>query len=482
VFIAHMLPISAACWPCGDARRAWKLPSGLFHPKEEVMARTQSASVTRREALAALTSAGAAAGLAACGLAGSSAGEAQKQALSGTVRIWANPNVPFHEDVGAALVTSFTAKHPNVRVESEPISTDRTQKLTVSVAAGDVAELVSVEPYHIQGLGLRNVVISLEPYLKKSAAIKKDDIWPSLMRDVTLKGTVYGLVYGPDLRVLYISVDKYRANGLDPTKPPRTWDELEQAIAKVHRGGRGAPIEHMGFDPFLGSGTIGRWLVPFWQLGGELLSPDDQKATLNNDKGIQALTWIKKVMDAQGGYQAMLDFERGIMPNQMFIDNKVTHYYATYAERAQVFQIQAPSLQYTFAGYPVPANGRKANYGGGHTFPIATGAKNPDAAFAFLEHFLAEDNNIKWADRYDRIPLRVSTTRSEKWQRNDPFRKLAAEEMPGRRFQIPVPGGIEAQPLINAMITDVMLDKRSIREALQETESKVQTVLDAWKR
>ena len=178
----------------------------------------------------------------------------------------------------------------------------------------------------------------------------------------------------------------------------------------------------------------------------------------------------------------MLDFQRGTTANQLFLDNKVTHYYATYAERAQEFRVKAPALQYAFTGYPLPPNGRRANYGGGHTFPIAAGSKAPDAAWGFLEHFLAEDNNVKFADRYDRIPVRASTTRSEKWQRNDPFRKLAADEMPGRRFQLPAPGGIEAQPLNNGMIGDVMLDRKSIRDALQETQSRVQAVLDAWKR
>ncbi|HEX2037118.1 MAG TPA: extracellular solute-binding protein [Chloroflexota bacterium] len=453
----------------GSAERAVAVHSG------------SGSRLTRRHLLA---SVGGSALAAACGPAGSGpgAGGAPKQALSGTVHIWCNPSFPLHEDVGGQIAASFMAKYPAVRVQSESISEDRTRKLIVAVAGGDAAELVSVEPYHIQGLALRGVVISLEDYLKKSPVIKKENLWPSLMRDVTYKDKAHGLVYGPDLRVMYISVDRYRATGLDPDKPPRTWDELEQAIAKVHRGGRGTEIEHLGFDPFLGSGGVGRWLVPFWQLGGELLSQDDQKVTLNNEKGIQALTWLKKIVDAQGGYERMLAFETGTTANQLFVDNKVTHYYATYAERAQEFKIKAPNLQYAFAGYPLPPNGRKANYGGGHTFPIAAGAKNPDGAWAFLEHFLSEENNLAFADRYDRIPVHISLTRSERYHRNDPFRKLAAEEMPGRRFQIPAPGGIEAQPLINGMIGDVMLDKKSIREALQETEAKVQAVLDQWKQ
>ncbi|MBI3973423.1 MAG: extracellular solute-binding protein [Chloroflexi bacterium] len=436
-----------------------------------------------RQGAAGLAATVAAGALAACGPLGSPApGAEQKKTLSGTVRIWANPSFPFHEDVGGDIARSFMAKYPEVKVEGEPISGNRTEKLTVAVAGGDPPEMASVEPYHIQTLAVGGVVISLEDYLKRSREIKKDDIWPTLLRDVTYKGQVHGLVYGPDLRVLYMSVDRYRGAGLDPNRPPRTWNELEEAIAKVHRGGRGTDIEHLGFDPFLGSGGIGRWMVPYWQLGGELLSADDQKATLNNERAIQALTWLKKIVDSQGGYQKMLDYEKGQRDTQMFIDNKVTHFYATYAERAQVFQREAPSLQYAFTGYPLPPNGRRANYGGGHTFPVAKGAKNPDAAWAFLEHFLSDENNLKFADRYDRIPVRVSTTRSERYHRNDPFRKLAAEEMPGRRFQIPAPGGPEIQPIVRSIATDVMLDKKSIRTALQESKTEIQRILDKWKR
>ena len=54
--------------------------------------------------------------------------------------------------------------------------------------------------------------------------------------------------------------------------------------------------------------------------------------------------------------------------------------------------------------------------------------------------------------------------------------------MPGRRFQLPAPGGIEAQPVVNGVVTDVMLDRRSVRDALSEAEAKIQTILDAWKR
>ena len=156
--------------------------------------------------------------------------------------------------------------------------------------------------------------------------------------------------------------------------------------------------------------------------------------------------------------------------------------YATYAERAQEWQAKAPQLEFSYFSYPLPPNGRRANYGGGHTFPILNGSKNPDAAWAFLEFLSEEENNIKFTDRYDRIPLRSSTVRSEKWHRNDPFRKLAAEEMPGRRFVIAAPGGAEALTAQGAFVTEIMLNRLSIREGLTQAQAQIQQILDKWRR
>jgi ABC-type glycerol-3-phosphate transport system substrate-binding protein len=421
-------------------------------------------------------------GAALAGCTSGGAGAPPPKQLSGVVHVWAHANFPFHEDVGGEIARSLTTKYPNLTVQSEPISGNAYEKLTAAVAAGDPPEISNGEPSDVQTLGANGVVISLDDYFKRSREVKKDDIWPSIMVDVTYKGKPYGINYAPDLRVLYVSANSYRAAGLDANKPPATWDDLERAIGTVRRGGQGGDIEHLGFDPFLGSGGVYRWMVPYWQLGGELLNADETKVTINNEKAVQALTWLKKVIDAQGSYEKMQAFEKGTTYQQLFMDNKVAHLYATFAERAQVFQKQAPNLQYGFATYPLPPGGKRANYGSGWAFTVSKGAKNPDGAWAFLEHFMADENNLKFADRYDRIPMRASTTKSERYHRNDPFRKLAIEEMPGRKSVICVPGASEALPLEGTFVTNIVLGKTSIREGLQTAEQQIQQALDKFRR
>ena len=47
------------------------------------------------------------------------------------------------------------------------------------------------------------------------------------------------------------------------------------------------------------------FLLAFTQLGGQLLSADGTRVTINNEPGLKALEWITKVTNAQGGYPAM---------------------------------------------------------------------------------------------------------------------------------------------------------------------------------
>jgi hypothetical protein len=69
-----------------------------------------------------------------------------------------------------------------------------------------------------------------------------------------------------------------------------------------------------------------------------------------------------------------------------------------------------------------------------------------------------------------------------RYHRNDPFLKLAVEEMRGRRFIIPVPGSNELSALTQSIPVDVISGQKSARDALREAAAQMQQVLDQWER
>ncbi len=444
-------------------------------------------NVARRQMLALTLGAvagGGAAALTACTATGSGAGQSAAPAsVRGRVVHWYTSQFPFDSDLGAQFVTEFRAKYPNIEYVPETIVGDRFMKLQAAAAAGSAPDIGMAGSWQMQELGAVGIALAIDSYLKASTVIRQSDLWPTHVNDVTYRGKQYAMPFGPDVRVMYAGTSVLRSVGLDSAKPARTWDELEDHVKRLYKAEDGKPVT-LGFPPFWGTGTQSLWMIPFWQLGGETLNKDGDKITINDDKGIQALEWLKKIHDLQGGYDAIEQFRTqvNVPTGTAFVNGRTGYSFETFSSRKEAVFLSAKDLQFGFAPWPLPRGGKRANYGGCHAFCITTQSKAPEAAWRFLEFLSDEDHNLRFAIRYDRIPIRVKTAQSAAFHQNDPFLKLSVEEMTYRKFNIPAPGGTEIQTLHNAMVIDAMTGKRLVRDALADGARQMQLVLDKWKR
>lgn len=433
------------------------------------------ARLTRRTAVGS-----AAAGVAAvaCGDGGGSEGAPRPAAaISAKLVVWGNPRFPFDADVGGEISASLRAKYPNISVEFAPENDGLATKLIAAAAGGQPPDLNSTSGFMAQTLGYKGLALALDQWMKGGRGLRRDDIWPSLLNEMTWKGSTYGLPYAPDVRVIYTAKDPYVRAGLDHTRPPKTWDEMLEVAKKTTRID-GGDLTQVGFDPYLSSSNTNAWLLPFWQAGGELTNKEGTKVTLATDPAIKALTWIQRVIDAQGGWQA-IKASRTANLYQRFVDGKVAHMIDTFSVRSESFWPLDRSIVFGYAPYPLPPGGRRANLGGNHTFVIAKDSKQQEAAWLFLEELFAESNLLKFVDRYDRLPATQSLAKSEKFLRNDPFRKLMIDEMPGRRWFIPLPGAADLRQPITNVPTEILEKGVSIQTALTQAQSAVQAALDA---
>jgi multiple sugar transport system substrate-binding protein len=353
--------------------------------------------------------------------------------------------------------------------------------LKVAAAAGSAPDIGMSGSWQMQELAAAAILRPHDEYLKASRVVKQADLWPTHVRDMTYKGKQYGMPFGPDVRVMYLHTDTLASVGLNSAKPAQTWDELDEHIKRIYREENGKPAR-VGFAPFWGSGLLALWLVPFWQSGGETLSADNQTVTINNERGIQALEWLKHVYDIQGGWDALGVLQKLSTAPQHFVNGRMGYYFDAFSTRKTPDFVNAPNLRFGFAPWPLPKGGRRANYGGCHAFGITTQSKSPDAAWRFLELLADEPNNLRFAVRYDRIPIRIKTAESAAYHHDDPFNKLAVEEMRYRRILIAAPGGTELLDLTQSLASDAVSGKKAVRQVLGDAQTQMQQVLDKWKR
>jgi multiple sugar transport system substrate-binding protein len=447
----------------------------------------EAATGTRRGVLRGTGAAAATLALAACGQAGGSggaSGQAPPAAASRpvTLQVWENPRFRWREGIGKEITDPLLAQNPGLTLETSTPPGNVQEKFLAASAAGTAPDTYSGGSLQAQQDFVDGATISLEKYIAASKQVKKADIWESLRRDMEFKGHMVAMPYAPDTRILYTHVENAQKAGLDPEKVPAKWSELEAGATRAFKGGAGS-VQHLGWFPFAGSGGVYLWMVPYWQLGGELISADGTKITFLNDRAIEALTWLKKIVDNQGGWEAIDGFRKSFSNpsgEQVMMEGGFTYLHATLSERGEQFLTKAPTMRYTISSYPLPdKGGTVANYGGCHSMPVAKGSKNPDTVWQFIEWITANDNNVKFAVANDRVPIRESSTTSQAYIQGDKPRALQAQEMKKRRFVLSVPGGAELLPLQD-VVTPFMSGQLSLQDALKERERQAQEVVDKY--
>lgn len=170
------------------------------------------------------------------------------------------------------------------------------------------------------------------PDLPAIEPIRAADYFPAcwdeaVYRDpLTGRAAVYGIPNNADNRVLLYNKDILIRNGytneLGEARPPRTWEELEEmAVRMTERDDKGR-IRIMGFIPNYGNS----WLYLYgWQAGGEFMSADGLRCTLNDESIRYALDFMTRIYDQLGGAKEVYAFQTTFQGGELdpFVQGKV---------------------------------------------------------------------------------------------------------------------------------------------------------------
>jgi multiple sugar transport system substrate-binding protein len=411
--------------------------------------------------------------LAACN-GGTAAPQPAKQ-LQGTVEFWTNSGYPFKDNVGAQLADEFMTQHPTVKIAwTDTAYGDFMTKLVTTAVSGNPPDLSYADRYVTESFACKGAAAPLDAYVKQSKSVKLDNFWPLMRDQITYKGQVYAMPHQGNVGLLFYNKSFFRESGLDPEKPPTTWDATLQAIPRLAKRS-GAAVDRVGWVPTRGWGVP--WMVPYWQLGGELLDKDEKKAIFNNDTANQVFEWLLKLQDAQGGDDAIAALYNGLNIYDALSQGKTAMVWSTNTTLRTTFS-KVPGLDVGVTFWPTPPNGKHANYMGGWSLIIPKGAKNPDAAFVFLEYFLGDDPQQRWADTWESLPSTKSAAQSDKYLSGRPERKIAVADAPFAKFVVGAPGGDAALKYESGLAATILSRQMTVRDALNDAVTNVQKELD----
>lgn len=324
-------------------------------------------------------------GLTACGGGSASPTEtaAFKKDASGALTAWAFDNA---DDVGKARMAYSASQLSGVKITMDQTPFDA-QKFTTRAASGDVPDVVQMDRAYVATYAAQGLIKPLDGCFTAQGMDPAKQFYPAVTQQVTYQGKVWAVPQFYQPAAIILNQNVLKAAGVSPDSIDTSdKTKLLDAIAKSSKSDAGNPAT-LGFDPVAG-GQAELWILG---QGGRMV--DDKGApALDDPANVGALTFLKEIYDAQGGYAKAKSFSDSFdtfgKQNQ-FVKNQV----GAQVDAQWYVNVLAPySQSLDISAVPFKGkDGKPFTVAGGTSFVIPAGAKNPDAACAWMTSLVTDN-------------------------------------------------------------------------------------------
>ena len=312
-----------------------------------------------------------------------SAGPAFSTNASGEMTAWGFENA---DEVGKSRLDYAKQKMSGVTIKLDATAFDA-QKFTTRAASGSVPDAVQMDRQYVATYAAKGLIKPLDGCFSAYGVDPRAQYYPSVTDDVTYDGKVWAVpqFYQPPAIMLNKRVmDKagVTAADIDTSQP----EALLAAVGKMSKVSGGNPAT-LGLDA-QPTGQPGLWLLGF---GGQLIG-EDGAPTLDNPNNAKAITFLKQLMDAQGGYAKVKSFtdsfdffgeKNQFVKDQVGAEVVAQWYVNVLTPYAKDVEISATPFK--------DVNGQPFTVASGTSFVIPEAAKNPDAACAWMINLTSQE-------------------------------------------------------------------------------------------
>ena len=214
---------------------------------------------------------------------------------SGTV-IWWSPNWDSPAVRGgpgdADLVKKFQEKNPNIKVEiQQTVGQGLENKILVAIQSGSGFDVADVSQSWNISFAKTGGLLALDPYIKESK-LDVSDFYAGNWATSQYDGKTWGMPYRAGSDGLFYNKKLFREAGLDPEKPPVTWDEVVTYGQKLTK--KAGDKKQFGWG-LVGGGETNNFMAYFsttiWGHGGEYISSDFKTVTINQPPAVAGATF-----------------------------------------------------------------------------------------------------------------------------------------------------------------------------------------------
>ncbi len=305
-------------------------------------------------------------------------------ALSGSIRLWAFPCTENDLDgVWAPLNEKFAKVYPEIKVEVEVLPWGgRREKMLTAYAAGEAPDMAYLNDDQISLWGHNDVLVPLDDVVPAETwADMPPDVAPGISWDgkrIMVPNSVY-----TDGHVINKAL--LEEVGLDPENPPYKWDDIRVAAAQAKEKGYYWEAQNT-VNP---ESMIGR----VWQAGGTMLNEDYTKSLMDQQPGIDAVTFLTDFFrngwaPLEGAVGSEEEWTKAAGIDNFMMKKQVAKLLQS-PELPQVMR-QAPDIELVYV--PTYMHKKQVTWAGAGCWGIFKTSKFPEGAGAWI-NFMSEPEN-----------------------------------------------------------------------------------------
>ncbi len=137
-------------------------------------------------------------------------------------------------DYWESMAERFHELYPNITIEFQDVPFEEMHdKLVTQIAANNPPDAAYIDAGMVGEFSSRNALVALDNFVTMSQIIDLEDYVPAFLRSAMFEGKLYGLPIDGETTGLFYRTDRFEEAGLDPAKPPETWDEFLMYAEKL---------------------------------------------------------------------------------------------------------------------------------------------------------------------------------------------------------------------------------------------------------
>jgi multiple sugar transport system substrate-binding protein len=388
------------------------------------------------------------------------------------------------EDVWLKCLKEVTADyekvHPEVKIKFEPVSqADKAKKFIIASEANNAPDVIHCEIQDIPPFITKGYLLNLNPLIKKE---KKGFMnqWAKEPREIGIyKGQVRAIPDAAQSMVIYYNPDIFKAAGLDPNKPPKTWEEFRSYAKKMTNS-----KEQWGFGMVANKSAslISRYFPILWSFGGDVFNAKMTKCTLDSPASLAAFKYYVELY-TKDGVTPPAPNEMSAQDVRTFMAQKKIGMLFGSGWTVSIVDALNPALnaRETLRVAPLPVGKKKVTFAQIDYWGISKSTKVKNVAWNFLKYLTSKDVQIKFFKDNG-----VTSSRNDVGEspliKNDKFGGTISAQIPYGKAMPMFIGMTEVNDAIIVATQEAMTKQKTPEQAMKDCTKKVNAIIARYKK